>query len=390
MPDNAGDVDSALAALRQKYVARLKDRERDIIKLLQHRDTRGLSDDENEQLRIHAHSLAGSGATYGYPAISQAGRALERALGSGAAAKEYLPLVQTLIEACREAAYPPPKAFVPSAAQNGGQAGQKPGVQKQKKQNLSSIVSRRKHLLVIDDDPAVHEFVTELLKGQAFVTAAHDAASGINAIREERPDLVLLDVTMPGPGGATVLQNVRADNNVKDTPVLMLTANNTSEHVTQAMAAGALGYVVKPFEPAGFADKLREIFDRLDTTVLVADDDDAIRDLLEHKFRAAGVKVICAASGGEALELATARCPNLILADWVMPGIDGLALLRKLKNGPRTKNAMVVMLTVKHQEQDVLDGLRMGAADYIVKPFLPDEVITRCFRLLGLGGTARA
>lgn len=117
--------------------------------------------------------------------------------------------------------------------------------------------------------------------------------------------------------------------------------------------------------------------------VLIADDDELLVRLLEHKLTQAGLQVICVADGESALERALSDSPDLIVLDAMMPGPDGFQVLQRLKDSEDTKDIPVVMLTARKMESDIVSGLALGADDYIVKPFMPEEVLARLRRLLG-------
>ncbi len=120
--------------------------------------------------------------------------------------------------------------------------------------------------------------------------------------------------------------------------------------------------------------------------VLVADDDPLLRAILEHKLSSSGYRVIGVENGRRALEAAQASAPSVIVLDAMMPIIDGFEALRRLKSDPKLKDITVIMLTALKREQDVVSALRLGAADYLVKPFNPDELLVRLMRLAPAGG----
>jgi len=109
--------------------------------------------------------------------------------------------------------------------------------------------------------------------------------------------------------------------------------------------------------------------------VLVADDNEDIRQLLTARLTTRGFRVISAADGQAALELAQAELPAIAVLDWVMPIIQGHELCVKLKTDERTGYMPVVMLTARGEEEDRLLGLDLGADAYIVKPFDIDELV---------------
>jgi diguanylate cyclase (GGDEF)-like protein len=112
-------------------------------------------------------------------------------------------------------------------------------------------------------------------------------------------------------------------------------------------------------------------------SLLVVDDDPFIARLLEIELKAAGYDVRVASDGVQALEVAQQRCPDLVLADVMMPNMDGFELTRRLRQDPRTAAVSIIMLTARGLSADKLEGFAIGADDYIVKPFDTPELLAR-------------
>jgi DNA-binding response OmpR family regulator len=119
--------------------------------------------------------------------------------------------------------------------------------------------------------------------------------------------------------------------------------------------------------------------------ILICDDDDMLIELLQHRIGARGFAVVAARDGGEALRLAKDEQPDAIVLDAMMPVMDGHQVLRQLRADPETAAVPVIMLTARRQERDIVGALELGANDYLVKPFIPDELIARLNRLIGAG-----
>jgi two-component system alkaline phosphatase synthesis response regulator PhoP len=111
--------------------------------------------------------------------------------------------------------------------------------------------------------------------------------------------------------------------------------------------------------------------------ILLAEDEKQIGDMVAFKLSNSGHQVFRARDGEEALRLATAERPDLILLDVMMPVLNGFEVLRRLKGDPALATTPVIMLTAKGRERDVLGGLSAGAVDYIVKPFSLKELTAR-------------
>jgi DNA-binding response OmpR family regulator len=112
------------------------------------------------------------------------------------------------------------------------------------------------------------------------------------------------------------------------------------------------------------------------TKILVVDDETDVRRLIEVKLKKEGFEVVTAADGVEGVEMAKAENPDLIVMDVMMPRLDGYSATKQIKT-EMDPAPVVVMLTAKGQQSDVIEGLVGGADDYIVKPFAPRELIAR-------------
>ena len=111
--------------------------------------------------------------------------------------------------------------------------------------------------------------------------------------------------------------------------------------------------------------------------VLVVDDDPVILELLRINFEIEGFEVFSASDGQEGLERARADSPDVVLSDIMMPRVDGLEFLARLRDDPATAGVPVVLLSAKAQNAEVQRGLALGADDYVTKPFDPLELIDR-------------
>lgn len=111
--------------------------------------------------------------------------------------------------------------------------------------------------------------------------------------------------------------------------------------------------------------------------ILVVDDEEDIRELIQYNLIKAGYSVICASSGEEALSKAREARPGAIILDIMLPGIDGLEVCRQLKADPSLKNTPIVMASAKGEEADIVAGLELGADDYVSKPFSPGVLLAR-------------
>ena len=119
------------------------------------------------------------------------------------------------------------------------------------------------------------------------------------------------------------------------------------------------------------------------TTILLAEDEPQTAQLIEFKLRQAGLQVVRVSDGEQALAQVPLVRPALILLDGLMPVMAGFEVLRRLKEDARTRGIPVIMLTARSRDKDVVTGLELGAADYMIKPFSPSELVARVRKVLG-------
>ena len=238
-------------------------------------------------------------------------------------------------------------------------------------------------LLIVEDDPATRTLVEALLQEYAQIVTAENAGEAFKILKQKTPSLVLLDDKMTdGMSGLEMLDKMKNAIETSNIPVVMLTGSTQPHQIMRGLVSGAADYITKPFDPKTLVTKIQNRLNHSQIRILIADDDEPVRELLAHKFRSAGCDVILAGNGQEAFDSINKSPPDLALLDRMMPGMDGLVVLRKMQETSGLENIPVIFLTAKHYEYDILEGLNQGAADYIVKPFNPDEVVVRCMRMV--------
>lgn len=111
--------------------------------------------------------------------------------------------------------------------------------------------------------------------------------------------------------------------------------------------------------------------------LLLVEDDPALSDLLDYHFTAEDFEVVPTGDGEEALLLAREQTPDVVLLDWMIEGLPGIEVCRRLRRMPDAANVPIIMLTARGEEEDRVRGLETGADDYVTKPFSPRELVAR-------------
>jgi DNA-binding response OmpR family regulator len=144
----------------------------------------------------------------------------------------------------------------------------------------------------------------------------------------------------------------------------------------------------RPSKADRCAATIAAMVDHARGSVLVVDDEPTITEVVARYLNRAGYRTHVAATGREALDAAAAQHPDLVVLDLMLPGIDGLEVMRRLRDQDRDRVA-VILLTAKSEESDRVIGLRLGADDYVVKPFSPAELVARVDAVLRRFDTTR-
>jgi len=203
---------------------------------------------------------------------------------------------------------------------------------------------RLSRVLVIDDDETVHDMLSRLLSKEGFlIDIADDGESGFNKALESKPDVIVLDVLMPGMDGWDVLTRLKNNPETETIPVVMLTMVDDR---SKGYTLGVTDYIYKPVDREKLVTALTRCVRYGDTApILIVDDDAAQRDMLKRTLEKDGWETIRAHNGRAALEAVRTRTPSLIILDLMMPEMDGFELIHTLRKNPDTREIPVVVLT---------------------------------------------
>ena len=203
-------------------------------------------------------------------------------------------------------------------------------------------------MLVIDDDAAVRDLMQRFLAKEGFrIVTAAGGEEGLRLARELRPDAITLDVMMPGMDGWAVLSALKADPDLADIPVIMLTIVDDRN---LGYALGAADYLTKPIDRERLVAVLRQ--HRRDLPVLVVDDDVEARQLFRRMLEREGWTVVEAANGRVALERLRDSSPSVILLDLMMPEMDGFEFVAELRRHEPWRAIPIVVVTAKDLTDD--------------------------------------
>jgi len=247
-----------------------------------------------------------------------------------------------------------------------------------------------KRILLIDDDQSSLRSLQEVLEQAGYETiVATDGHQGLALAQAQSPDLILMELLLPGLDGFQICESLKGDPRLADIPIVILTCVLiTQEDMQRGLPGGAERYLLKadhyvskPPDHDQLLHDIRALIDREAPShasphkelILVADDDRLNCSLLEQTLSSKGYGVVTAADGKEFWAQFQSSVPALVLLEMNMPKLDGLEVLRRIRD--ETPDVAVIMMLASDSEEDAVESLKQGADGYLVKPFQPWQVL---------------
>ncbi|MCH2155913.1 MAG: response regulator [Opitutales bacterium] len=259
-------------------------------------------------------------------------------------------------------------------------------------------------VLTVDDSKAVRMIVKKAFKTfDVNIVEAANGVEGLAAAAKEKPDLILLDVTMPVMDGVEMLTKLKADPDLKGIPVIMLTAEAGRENVMKIAKIGIRDYVVKPFKEESLIDKVGRVIDLrpkeekqtkqkgIDDNcfILVVDDKPAIIDQVSQGLGGANWKVAGVKTTGEAIDYCQNNKPDAIMISLSLPEESAFTLFRILRSNMKTKYIPIFGLVVKSETHLQQQATQSGFSAIVTKPIDFDELGNKLAKAINLDTSKR-
>ncbi len=248
-----------------------------------------------------------------------------------------------------------------------------------------------KKILIIDDSATVRVALERILAQRSLeVLSASTGLAAIARMLEESPDLILCDLALPDRDGVSILRFVRNHPVLTRTPFFIVSGAGDDEAERQALSAGCSGIVHKPVS----ADALLALVDGAlgappvpasgsPARILVVDDSMSVRVAVERILARNGYRTTSVASGEAALEVLARETFDLVISDLVMPGLDGIGVLRAVKESERHRSTPVLLISGLGDAQLVESARAAGCDGLVAKPFSPETLLPKVESLLG-------
>jgi CheY-like chemotaxis protein len=254
-------------------------------------------------------------------------------------------------------------------------------------------------LLIVDDDPRGRDTLRRFLEPMGhLIREAESGAQALEMMAQTAFDLVLLDIVMPGVDGFQVLEQLKAQPKGPRSAIIVISGiEDAQTGAMRCIELGAEEYLIKPIDyrllqaRVNFClQKRQQSPSRKDqatppepattaepATIMIVDDEEINRMLLERRVKDLGHRPVLLANGREALERIYQSPPDLILLDLMMPEMGGLEVLQHLKADPQMALIPVIVVSAQDDRDQILPCIRLGAEDYLVKPFNTDLLQAR-------------
>jgi two-component system cell cycle response regulator len=268
-------------------------------------------------------------------------------------------------------------------------------------------------ILIVDDDPTNVKLLAAKLGDSNYTfLKAYSGEDALRKAKSENPDLVLLDVMMPGMNGFEVTAQIKNCNETSDIPIILVTALDGSDNKTKGLEAGADDFLNKPVHTAELKARVRSLlrlkrysdqlkarnyakgmvldpFSRSDTSselrlpsLLIVEDSPADAKLIKSLLNSLACNISIVHSGEEALSLCSNHKVDIMILDMLLPGLDGYEVVKQVKENTSTQSTQIIVVTSLQDIESKIKGYEFGVDDYLVKPINFNEFRARVNSLI--------
>ncbi|HEY9604000.1 MAG TPA: response regulator, partial [Allocoleopsis sp.] len=325
--------------------------------------TRRLDSGLRQQAQAQAHRLIGSLGSLGCPQGSEVARQIEQLLQLASLGHNDARQLEALVGQLKQAVENHPKATA-----------------------TSKIETAFGRLLLVDDDVVLSEQIKrEAIAWNLQVDVATDLTTAIRAISRNRPDVILLDLSLSQTpeNGLTLLAEL--NQRTPTIPVLVMAGRNQLSDRVEVARLGGHAFLQKPITPEEILKAVSQELKRkqaAEAKVLIVDDDSQVLTTLSALLKPWGLHVTTLSDPQQFWQVLEATAPDLLILDVQMPGFNGIELCQVVRNDPRWSGLPVLFLSAHSDAETVYQVFAVGADDYVNKPIVEPELIARILNRL--------
>ncbi|MBI1730788.1 response regulator [Candidatus Acetothermia bacterium] len=329
-------------------------------------------------VRVEAHRLKGSGGSYGFPTISTLAAQMEEI--SGTALINNLPLSDEKLQRIELLLTDLEQEIVSSQLYQIQARKQTQNSEKPDSRGFDS--TEELQILIVDSDPQIHVLTQRILTKHrnCKVSGCTNDNETLTFLASNRPDAILLDVSLPEMKGHALTRLIRQNPLTQETPIIFLSTESELIDIVEAIRNGADDVLIKPFDKKMLLDKIDNIVAEArpqHLRVAMVDDDPDLHKIIDFELSRTGYHVHVLQDPAKTLEMLSEIMPDLLLLDFDMPNLNGVEVCRAIRTDARFRALPIVFLSSRSDEETTVAGLRAGADDYITKPFRPQELVAR-------------
>ncbi len=224
-------------------------------------------------------------------------------------------------------------------------------------------------ILIVEDDRATLDLMDHILVKSGFETVPVSSVGNAKSVLAQGANfgLIISDLMMPEEDGFELLKYRKGIEALRNIPVLICSSLSDKDAVMKCISLGASDYMVKPIQPESLVAKVRRLARGRAQTILVVDDEKTVRNILEATLKRFGFDVATVASAKDALAYMENNPVGMVISDIMMPDMDGLELLKRIKE--KNPTLPVYLLTGMSAKYSEIDLRKAGAEGLIAKPF---------------------
>ena len=243
----------------------------------------------------------------------------------------------------------------------------------------------RKRIIIAYEDPWLCELLASLLEVDFDVLSCHTAETVGREVDANPPSLLVIEDGFDGVNAVEFSTSLKASLGLEAMKTFVAFASNAPDKIAEAISHGVNGFTDDKFEVLEIVDFAQNLITVTAQTVLVVDDDPVVRNILKRVLKSSGYVVETACDGLAALDYLSKNTPDIVLLDRFMPRLEGGTVLYEIQNKINLKSIPVLILTAMVNRGEAKSWFERGAADFIPKPFDPEEVLMRVKQHLETG-----